>query len=81
MMRCALKHASSTNSRGKAGAHLPVLYAAAGDLDAAFEHLDRAIDAREPGLVHLAVAPAWDPMRSDPRFRRCLARMRLQPMS
>ncbi|MET0213989.1 MAG: hypothetical protein ABW292_13345 [Vicinamibacterales bacterium] len=32
-------------------------YAEAGDLDAAFEHLHRLIDARDPGLIHLAVAP------------------------
>jgi DNA-binding winged helix-turn-helix (wHTH) protein/tetratricopeptide (TPR) repeat protein len=48
-----------------------------GDLDAAFQHLNRAIDARDPCLVHLAVAPQWDDLRADPRFERCLARMRL----
>ena len=48
-----------------------------GDLDAAFHHLNRAIDARDPCLVHLAVAPQWDDLRPDPRFDQCLARMRL----
>jgi DNA-binding winged helix-turn-helix (wHTH) protein/tetratricopeptide (TPR) repeat protein len=48
-----------------------------GDLDAAFQHLNRAIDARDPCLVHLAVAPQWDDLRADPRFERCVARMRL----
>jgi hypothetical protein len=43
-------------------------YAEAGDLDAAFEHLHRLIDARDPGLIHLAVAPQWDSLRPDPRF-------------
>ena len=55
--------------------------AAAGDCDAAFEHLDRALDARDPALVHLAVAPQWDSLRGDPRFNQRLARMRLQPVS
>ena len=88
MMRCILKHLADKNERGTAGVHLrtpdrtrAILYAEAGDLDAAFLHLDRAIDAREPGLVHLAVAPAWDPLRPDPRFRRCLGRMRLPTLS
>src|SRR5262249_13550713 len=40
-----------------------VLCAAAGELDAAFENLDRAIAGRDPALVHLAVAPQWDSLR------------------
>jgi serine/threonine protein kinase/Tfp pilus assembly protein PilF len=54
-------------------------YAEAGDLDTAFEHLQRLIDARDPALLHLAVAPQWDSLRADPRFNECLARMNLRP--
>ena len=55
-----------------------VLYAEAGDLEAAFLHLDRAIDSRDPALVHLAVGPQWDGLRRDPRrFEERLARMGL----
>ena len=54
--------------------------AEAGDLDKAFELLQRAIDVRDPGLVHLAVAPQWDSMRADPRFNQCLAHMKLRPI-
>ena len=79
--RCILKHAPKEAGRGTAGLVLAVLHAEAGDLDAAFEHLDRAIDARDPGLVHLAVAPQWDSLRGDPRFNQRLARMRLQAVS
>ena len=57
-----------------------VSYAEMGDLDKAFESLQRAIDVRDPGLLHLAVAPQWDSMRADPRFNECLARMRLRPV-
>ena len=49
-----------------------------GDLDAAFEHLRRMLDARDPALIHLAVAPQWDSLRADPRFGQCLVRMRLR---
>jgi len=59
---------------------LVVRYGEAGDLDAAFELLHRLIDARDPGLVHLAVAPQWDSLRADPRFNECLARMKLRPV-
>jgi serine/threonine-protein kinase len=57
-----------------------LLYAEAGDQDAAFLHLDRAIEARDPALVHLAVGPQWDGLRKDPpRFETRLARMGLRP--
>jgi tetratricopeptide (TPR) repeat protein len=51
-----------------------------GDLDAAFEHLQRMLDARDPALVDLAVGPHWDTLRADPRFNQCLARMNLRPV-
>ena len=87
--RCILKHrqragellsdGSAQRERGNAGLGLVVHYAEAGDLDAAFEHLHRLIDARDPALVHLAVAPQWDSLRPDPRFNQCLVRMKLRP--
>jgi tetratricopeptide (TPR) repeat protein len=59
---------------------LMLLLAEAGDLDGAFEHLHRLIDARDPALVLPAVAPHWDNLRADPRFNECLARMKLRPV-
>jgi hypothetical protein len=52
-----------------------------GDLDAAFEHLQRMLDAHDPALIAfgLAVAPQWDSLRADPRFNECLERMKLRP--
>jgi tetratricopeptide (TPR) repeat protein len=55
-------------------------YAEVGRIDEAFEQLQRALDVRDPALVHLAVAPQWDSMRADPRFNQCLARMKLRPI-
>ena len=51
-----------------------------GDLDGAFEHLQRMLDAHDPALVDLAVGPHWDSLRADPRFNQCLARMKLRPV-
>ena len=48
-----------------------------GEMDRAFQHLQRAIDSHDPALVHLAVAPQWDSLRADRRFNECLARMGL----
>jgi hypothetical protein len=62
---------------GTASLRLAVLHGAVGDLDAAFEHLDRALAAREPALVHLAVAPQWDGLRSDARLAERLKKMGL----
>ena len=71
----------TTRQRRKAELTSSVMhYAEAGDLDAAFEHLQRLIDARDPALIHLAVAPQWDSLRADPRFNQCLARMKLRPV-
>jgi hypothetical protein len=58
---------------------LALFSAEAGDLDAALRHLDRAIDSRDPCLVHMAVAPQWDRLRADPRFEARLSRMGLKP--
>jgi DNA-binding winged helix-turn-helix (wHTH) protein len=60
---------------------LAVLSAQAGDTDAAFLFLDRAIQARDPSLVDLAVAPQWDCLRADPRFEPFVVRMGLRTPS
>lgn len=67
---------ASRNGNGPA-IQLAILHGEAGELDAAFRHLHRAIDGRDPCLVHLAVAPQWDSLRTDPRFGQCLTRLGL----
>jgi len=54
-----------------------VVHAAAGDRDLAFARLDRALAEREHELVFLAVDPAVDPLRGDPRFESLAARVGL----
>jgi len=54
-----------------------VFYGAAGEMNAAFEQLDRALTLRDPGLVYLAVGPQWDSLRTDPRFNERLRKMAL----
>ncbi len=44
--------------------------------DTAFEWLDKAFQARTPGMTLLNAA-RWDPIRSDPRFQSILRRMGL----
>jgi tetratricopeptide (TPR) repeat protein len=64
---------------GAAAVRLAILSGAIGDFDAAFVHLDRALESRDPALVHLAVGPQWESLREDPRFRQRLVRMGLRP--
>ncbi len=56
---------------------LVTLSAALGDVDRAFAGLDRAYQERRGWLAYLNVEPMLDGLRSDPRFRRQLERMRL----
>jgi hypothetical protein len=44
------------------------VHTAAGDHEAAFARLERALTEREHELVFLAVDPALDLLRGDPRF-------------
>jgi DNA-binding winged helix-turn-helix (wHTH) protein len=66
-----------SSSARKLALQRAVLCGAAGQLDQAFENLDLAIAAREPALVHLAVAPQWDGLRGDVRFAERIERMGL----
>jgi hypothetical protein len=76
VVRFFLEHAASRPQTFPA-MQVALHYGEAGDLDAAFRHLERAIESRDPALVHIAVAPQWDSLRGDSRFQECLARMGL----
>ncbi len=53
------------------------VHAALGDVDLAFEWLQRAVAQRDPLLGYLAVDPRFDPLRNDPRFARFLSQVGL----
>ena len=53
-----------------------VPYAALGDLDRAFEWLERDFDGRGAELAYLDVNPFFDPLRGDPRFESLRGRVR-----
>lgn len=53
------------------------LYVQIGDYDPAFKWLQRAYDNREANMVWLKINPVFDDVRSDPRFKVLLRRMRL----
>ena len=77
LARCMLQHIPA-DGPGAIALQRAALHGAAGEFDAAFEHLDRALDLRDPALVYLAVAPQWDSLRDDPRFVDRVKRMALR---
>lgn len=56
-----------------------LFHAELGELDAAFDYLDRAIASHDPGLVDLAIGPQFDHFRKDFRFPTRLERLGLPP--
>ena len=72
VVRLALDQAASHPS-GFPELQLALFHCELGELDMAMQHLERAIDGRDPCLVDLAVAPQWDALRAHPGFQRCLA--------
>jgi tetratricopeptide (TPR) repeat protein len=55
------------------------VYALAGEKDAAFAWLNKAIDARDGWVALIKVQPAYDSLRADPGYKKLLERMNLTP--
>jgi tetratricopeptide (TPR) repeat protein len=78
-LRRRIEHLLSTSPRGSEPAtSLAKLYAAAGDKDAALHWLERAVEQHDVWL-YLKADPAFDNIRTDPRFQSLIRRMRLIP--
>lgn len=56
---------------------MALIYTGLGEKDKAFEWLEKAYEARSIRLFK--AVPAFDPLRSDPRFQDLLQHMNLQP--
>ena len=54
-----------------------LIYTSIGDKDHAFEYLDKSFVDRSHWLVWLEQDPRWDPLRTDPRFNKLLAMIKL----
>ena len=55
--------------------HVAMIYVGLGQKDEALRWLERAYREHDGNIVLLKVWPAWDPLRSDPRFQDLLRRM------
>jgi len=54
------------------------IYCGLGDKEKAFEWLEKAYKEKAEGMEYLNVDPAWESLRSDPRFKSLLKRMNLE---
>jgi tetratricopeptide (TPR) repeat protein len=55
------------------------IHALAGEKDSAFAWLEKAVETRDPWLSLIKIQPAYDTLRSDPRFTTLLQRLNLTP--
>ncbi len=74
LSRCPPRESAGGNlARG-----IAQVYVALGDVDAAFQWLHRACEAKSEALGMLLVDPKWDPIRSDDRFAVYLKKVGLR---
>jgi serine/threonine protein kinase/Tfp pilus assembly protein PilF len=50
-----------------------------GEMDEAFDWFEKAVDEREPLMLHCHVHPNYDPLRTHPRYKGLLLKMNLEP--
>ena len=54
--------------------YFAIVYAGLKDNDKAIEYLNKAFDARHPGLVLIRIEPMFDGLRTDDRFKALIKR-------
>ncbi|HEU4834207.1 MAG TPA: hypothetical protein VFS90_07330, partial [Pyrinomonadaceae bacterium] len=54
--------------------YFAIVYAGLKDNDKAIEYLNKAFDARHPGLVLIRIEPMFDGLRGDERFKTLIKR-------
>ena len=74
-----MKEAAAQSSSGERSfpTILAYWYTAMGDIDLAFEYLEKAYEARDEVLLDIKVEPLWDPIRSDPRYTGLLQKLHM----
>jgi serine/threonine-protein kinase len=65
---------SLSQRRYVTGLYFAIVYAGLKDNDHAIEYLNKAFEARHPGLVLIRIEPMFDSLRSDARFQQLVKR-------
>ena len=66
---------ASSKARYIPATYIAILHAGMGDIEAAFDWLDKAYAERADGLSLINVEPMVDALRPDPRFGKFVERM------
>jgi len=67
-----LKKRSERSSAGSPAYYITMIYAQLGEVDLAFQWLEKAYEDREVEMYWLKVVPLFEPMRKDPRWQEML---------
>jgi len=67
-----IKERSEKTSGGSPSFYTAMIYAQMGEIDTAFEWLDKAYQDHEVEMYWLKVEPPFEPLRSDPRWQEML---------
>lgn len=67
-----LKERSSQNAGGSPSFYLAMIYSVMGEIDLAFEWLEKSYEDHEVEMYWLKVEPPFEPIRSDPRYQEML---------
>jgi TolB-like protein/Flp pilus assembly protein TadD len=62
-------------NKGYSLVEIGLVYGAMGDMDPAFNYMDRALEETPAALYYIAADPGADPMREDPRWQQLIARL------
>jgi tetratricopeptide (TPR) repeat protein len=76
VMRSWLEGLKEVSKRGYVSAYnMAQIYARLGDKEQALAALETALDQRDSNLTYVRVEPAFDEIRSDPRFQRVVQQL------
>ena len=76
VMRSWLEGLKEVSKRGYVSAYnMAQIYARVGDKEQALAALETALDQRDSNLTYVRVEPAFDEIRSDPRFQRVVQQL------
>ena len=75
----ANKYIAKLEKSGTGGSYdYAVIYVGLGNIDKAFEYLDKCYEERLGSIVFLKLSPIWKPLRSDPRYAQLVKKLNLE---
>jgi hypothetical protein len=75
-----LKRLQKADPKKVAPFSLADLYVMLGKKDEAFTWFEKTFDARDPVTLQFNIDPAYDSLRSDPRYAKLVERIGLKPL-